>query len=39
MTVCYSVQISEAKSTCGARVQSRTLELKTRVHTIKFLQI
>jgi hypothetical protein len=36
MTVRYSVQIGEAKSICGTHVQSRTIELKARVHTIKF---
>jgi hypothetical protein len=34
MTVLYSVQIGEAKSICGTHVQSWTLELKARVHTI-----
>jgi hypothetical protein len=32
MTVYYSVQIGEAKSTYEARVQSWTLELKAHIH-------
>jgi hypothetical protein len=36
MTVCYLVQIGEAKSIYGAHVRSQTLESKARVHTIKF---
>jgi hypothetical protein len=36
MTVCYSVQIGEAKYVCENHIQSRTLELKIRVHIIKF---
>jgi hypothetical protein len=35
ITVRYSVQIGEAKSICGAHVQSRTLELKARIHYVK----
>ena len=36
MTGSYSVQSSVARPTCGPYVKSQTLELKHRVHTIKF---
>ena len=36
MTDSYSVQSSVAKPTRGPHVKSRILELKPRVHTIKF---
>jgi hypothetical protein len=36
MTVRYFMQIGEAKSICRTHVQSWTLKLKSRVHTIKF---
>jgi len=36
MTGSYFVQISVARTTCGPHMKSRTLELKPRVHTIKF---
>ena len=36
MTDSYYVQISVAKPTHGSYVKIRTLELKPRVHTIKF---
>jgi hypothetical protein len=32
----YYVQIGEVKFICGTHLHSMTLELKTRVHTIKF---
>ena len=38
MTDSYSVQNSVARPTCGPHDKSRTLELKSRVHTIKFNQ-
>jgi len=36
MTGSYSVQSSVVRPTCGPYVKSQTLELKHRVHTIKF---
>ena len=36
MTDSYTVQSSVAKTTRGPHVKSRTLEIKPRVHTIKF---
>ena len=36
MTDSYSVQSSVDRPTRGPHVKSRTLELKHRVHTIKF---
>ena len=38
MTGSYSVQSSVARLTRGPHVKSRTLELKPRIHTIKFYQ-
>ena len=37
MTGSYSVQSSVARPACKSHVNSRTLELKSRVHTIKIL--
>jgi hypothetical protein len=36
VTVCYFVQIIIPRSTCGPHVESRTLKLKARVHTLKY---
>ena len=36
MTGSYSVQSSVARPTRGSHVKSRILELKPRVHTVKF---
>ena len=38
MTSSYSVQSWVARTTRGPRVKSRTLEIKPRIHTIKFYQ-
>ena len=38
MTGSYSVQNSVARPTRGPHIKSRTLELKPRIHTIKFNQ-
>ena len=38
MTGSYSVQNSVIRPTHGPHVKSRTLEIKARIHTIKFYQ-
>jgi hypothetical protein len=39
MAVRYFVQIIIPRSTRGPHIESRTLKLKTRVHTLKFQRI
>jgi hypothetical protein len=39
MAACYFVQIIITRSTRGPHVESQTLKLKARVHTLKFQQI
>jgi hypothetical protein len=39
MEVHYFVQIIIPRSTCGPHIESRTLKLKARVHTLKFQRI